>query len=803
PDARQPGGYYALDRRAAASAAGRGRLKSEHLTLPASQLAAYVRWQLATTPWLPGPGEARVAPQQVLLAPRGQRDGEFSPILHSARPSLDLLRQRQVGDREARALLASLGVNQAVSDLPPDLLYQLLLSLPERDQAGERASSLYRELVVGYEVRDELEDDPARLYFLQHGQLTTDLRVMHTLPGTPADEERYASFAYLLPPGRRQAWVVVPAEEELATLRQLPRFQAALAEILVTVLEAETLRDPLLSLLGTLPTQRTEWLAQRRGVAEVDLESELAQAQQVLSLPTEDRQLFWRHLAVVFRPANRAAKHLPARPGEWPAWLKLAFGPKNVAATQRGLKQLHPGPSWAIEELAALWQLLQALQLAPASYNNRAPHPADFRPLFQLQFEETKSRYEPHFEQLLYQRLRAAPVRQQQRFEQLVLAYRTLQLPLAVPAKFAVEAYLFQVVAQSWEVKLSSPAPVPHLDLLEQGLLAKTEFALTGALGEALACEALRRRPGVIRVEIHSENAARLGELAGAAGLGYDLLYVDEHGQHYVEVKSSLVAGHRQFFITQAEAAFGERHADQYELLLVTGLREASGPRYESLGNPFRYKPGQDFLHNDSFSPYGTLPAPVRGAPQSQRPPAGKFPPVGGSQPQLLAGVVLAHVVEAGVAANHGTGLMLGLVHNFRVGYKDAQGYKDRSRRAVGGAGPQPGLQRAHRTGRQLGRIINGLFLASVKAGACLMRVFFSRAIPLSSTFSLWSVVGEVKPASSWALAMAAAWRWMVATFLPASASSVRKPASASTEAGRLSIAWAYHQAVNRRQSPA
>ena len=36
-------------------------------------------------------------------------------------------------------------------------------------------------------------------------------------------------------------------------------------------------------------------------------------------------------------------------------------------------------------------------------------------------------------------------------------------------------------------------------------------------------------------------------------------------------------------------------------------------------------------------------------------------------QPQFLGGVVLAHVVEAGVAANHRAGLVLGLVHHLGV----------------------------------------------------------------------------------------------------------------------------------------
>ncbi len=99
--------------------------------------------------------------------------------------------------------------------------------------------------------------------------------------------------------------------------------------------------------------------------------------------------------------------------------------------------------------------------------------------------------------------------------------------------------------------------------------------------------------------------------------------------------------------------------------------------------------------------------------------------------------------------------------------------------------------------------LIVRLKVARVKAAACLMRVFFSRAIPCSSTLIFLSAVGESSPANSCALAIAEACRWMVATFLPASANSVRKPANASTDAGNESRWWVWHQAVKRDQSPA
>lgn len=90
--------------------------------------------------------------------------------------------------------------------------------------------------------------------------------------------------------------------------------------------------------------------------------------------------------------------------------------------------------------------------------------------------------------------------------------------------------------------------------------------------------------------------------MPGTRGLGYDLSYLDDQGQHFVEVKTSAVAGNRQFFVSRAEVTFGEQHPDTYEVLLITGIHEAEGPRYKSLGNPFVYGTGQDFMHTTRFT---------------------------------------------------------------------------------------------------------------------------------------------------------------------------------------------------------
>jgi hypothetical protein len=379
-------------------------------SLSASYMPSYVRWKFATTAWLPGPDDSRIPPQRILLPPRGQQDGEFSPVLYGAAPSIQLLQKKKITDgiRETRELLTSLGVNLAVSELPTEVLYQILLDLPHRNPKGDRATSLYRELVANYDTSTLHPQDPAREDFIKRGQmwckapggsryvalasklaryaadatyspqllsrftlldvppklgaknvlqlfgvpvldrlattvegtpilhpvqeafardwqhllhyvyallpqntviaskgdslkslqvrLTSQLRVTHALPPADSMPETYAPYSYLLLPNKLTAWVVVPQGIDLPTLKQQPRFQDALAEILSSALEAEALREVFMQFIAAPQDQRDERLALRQGTTPEQVQASLQQAQQVLALPAESRQVFWLHV---------------------------------------------------------------------------------------------------------------------------------------------------------------------------------------------------------------------------------------------------------------------------------------------------------------------------------------------------------------------------------------------------------------------------------------------------------------------------------------------------------------------------
>jgi hypothetical protein len=87
----------------------------------------------------------------------------------------------------------------------------------------------------------------------------------------------------------------------------------------------------------------------------------------------------------------------------------------------------------------------------------------------------------------------------------------------------------------------------------------------------------------------------------GKDGLGYDLRYIDDKGQtHYVEVKATNT-DYLSFPISSAEVRFGEKHNDNYEIILVINICSQNRD-FKNLGNIFKYDEDESFNNNSKFS---------------------------------------------------------------------------------------------------------------------------------------------------------------------------------------------------------
>ncbi len=104
-----------------------------------------------------------------------------------------------------------------------------------------------------------------------------------------------------------------------------------------------------------------------------------------------------------------------------------------------------------------------------------------------------------------------------------------------------------------------------------------------------------------------SENAKKKGvNPEGVGGLGYDLTYVNDHGETiFVEIKST-VGDDITFMMTENELSFAEKHHERYEVALVTNIDDESSRKIHRLQGLFTYQDGENRYNNCKFSLFST-----------------------------------------------------------------------------------------------------------------------------------------------------------------------------------------------------
>ena len=123
-----------------------------------------------------------------------------------------------------------------------------------------------------------------------------------------------------------------------------------------------------------------------------------------------------------------------------------------------------------------------------------------------------------------------------------------------------------------------------------------------GFIGEYYVYQSLVKKYSKDKVFWDSEYAKTANvNPGGKDGLGYDLMYIDDKDQaHYVEVKATNTDG-LSFSISSAEVRFGERHKDNYEIILILNVCSQNRD-FKNLGNIFKYDEDESFTNNSKFS---------------------------------------------------------------------------------------------------------------------------------------------------------------------------------------------------------
>jgi hypothetical protein len=122
---------------------------------------------LSETRWIPCQDGGRHRPAEIMLSATGQR--VLPSVYHRhVLEHRDGLLSSQGGRQAVEAMLWRLGAVASLEQMESEQVYDLLLSLPERDSEGKSASAIYRTLL---EANIVVEDGPNRLKFLQSGKV--------------------------------------------------------------------------------------------------------------------------------------------------------------------------------------------------------------------------------------------------------------------------------------------------------------------------------------------------------------------------------------------------------------------------------------------------------------------------------------------------------------------------------------------------------------------------------------------------------------------------------------------------------
>jgi len=130
-------------------------------------IPSYVRWKLQTTAWLPTRNGKRAKPEECLAEPV-QAIADLFPI--PARLTPDEMKRYGLVRSQINTAFDFAGVLPGFSQIEVSQLYDLLLSLPERDKAGTLAKSVYQ-TILNHFTGTEVADCETRKRFIRQGKI--------------------------------------------------------------------------------------------------------------------------------------------------------------------------------------------------------------------------------------------------------------------------------------------------------------------------------------------------------------------------------------------------------------------------------------------------------------------------------------------------------------------------------------------------------------------------------------------------------------------------------------------------------
>jgi hypothetical protein len=122
-----------------------------------SKMKSYLKWKFQNTPWLISESGVKAAPSKSATA--AYVTAEFRGLIEKPLLNYEELRKDGLNRDKIDFLLTVVGVHRTVNTFPAELLYSILLKLPEIDPAGSKSRTIYNQLAANYDekVLDQLD----------------------------------------------------------------------------------------------------------------------------------------------------------------------------------------------------------------------------------------------------------------------------------------------------------------------------------------------------------------------------------------------------------------------------------------------------------------------------------------------------------------------------------------------------------------------------------------------------------------------------------------------------------------------
>lgn len=124
-----------------------------------SEIPSYILWKIGRIPWLRSYGGEKVKPSDCCVSKTLTK--VFSPLIGIPKINYNskIFKDNGLSKTTIDDILQSINVKTKISDIDYKTVYSILSSLPEKDEQGEIASSIYQQLASNYDVKGIDKDD--------------------------------------------------------------------------------------------------------------------------------------------------------------------------------------------------------------------------------------------------------------------------------------------------------------------------------------------------------------------------------------------------------------------------------------------------------------------------------------------------------------------------------------------------------------------------------------------------------------------------------------------------------------------